>query len=835
MRSKAAISVWLLSCLFMFLTACGRDDLASRCTSDGDCSADRMCVAGQCLDPGDIDAGEDADAQITCTTNDDCPGAGACFEEQGACVSSECVFPQDNEFGHCEPRPCVGDQCEPWEQADACGCMARQCQDASECNGYGCVGGECAPCQSDGDCADGDSCAADGTCVEGTTCAGDRDCPANQMCNDGMCVDRPECLIDSDCGDQEICLNGACTYSPDCQQDSDCDPGFECVGGQCFESICRGPDDCADGQFCDAGECVDPPEAASCFVAGQNAVISRNQQFRLEAFAVDQDGNGIPASFQWDSTNPAVADISANGQYAVGQGGTGTTTITASITGTNVQCDGEVVLTGQADVSPGDLRVVVIDAETGAGVSGADVVLSNGSSTTTNASGVATLSDPQGVYHLSVFANDYNYITVRDLQAVDVRIPLSHKRGTGPVAGFTGEFDLSQISSTGDITLGLAGASIAGGLLDLDLQRLLGEPFMTHIEIPGMGGRDMPLPGGLVMYGQVFGFDLDFKRNYYANTSGGARIGWGLAGKVPANRLIQMFRGGGGGNAGDVLTMLLPLFNRFDHGSQPLNLVEMPRVQDANDLDGDGNTTEMVPDYDSFPQVDLTPSVNQNLVTDVDVSNFPQMSGGPASVAVLVGGTILDGPGFVPLGISATNDQDGDGVPDTRRLTMAPPHGSLSGGRLGVVALAFEPNQVGFQNGVQLPDEFSAALWNGQSVPTGIGLGTFPDASQGTIDDSTRTVSVTADAGPVFRVRLVGAERTWDVWSKGAPGTQGTFTHQIVVPAAGAGHTDLFASSEIFVDAIAAQVTMDDLVRATGIGLRDAGLVATSFSRTKLR
>jgi hypothetical protein len=641
-------------------------------------------------------------------------------------------------------------------------------------------------------------------------------------------------LLDGDCGDEESCLNGQCTFAPDCEADTDCREGFECVGGQCYETVCRGPEDCPADQFCDAGECVDPPSAASCFVAAQNGVISENQQYQLEAFAVDAEGNGLPANFEWTSSNPAVASIDAAGPNAVGEGGTGTTTITAEIADTGTACSGEVVLTGQEPVSTGNFRVVVTDAENGQAVSGAEVVLSNGATASTNASGVATLNAAQGQYDVSVFSDPHNYVTVRDVQATDVRISVSPRRGNGPVAGFTGEFDLSQVSSTGDVTLGLAGASIAGGLLNLDLERLLGEPFLTHLEIPGMGSQDIPLPGGLVMFGQVFGIDLDFKRTYYANTSGGARIGWGLAGKVPAQRLISLFQGGGGG-AGDVLTTLLPLFNRFDHATQPLNLVEQPRVQDTGDRDGDGDTTEMVPDYDAFPQVALGPHVRQNLVTDVDVSNFPTMSDGVAEVAVLVGGSVLSGPGYVPLGISATSDEDGDGRPDTRRLTMAPPHGSIAGGRFGVVALAFRSEDVGFQNGIELPDEFSASLWNGQSLPTSIGLGTFPDASTGSVDDATRTVSVTADAGPVFRVRLVSSERTWDVWSRGGPGVQGTFTHQITVPSVPSGRTDIFSSAEVFVDAIAAQVTMDDLVRATGIGLRDAGLAATNFSRTKIR
>lgn len=662
-------------------------------------------------------------------------------------------------------------------------------------------------------------------------CEQDRDCPADQSCVEEVCVDRPECLVDTDCGDEEICLAGSCTYSPECAVDADCVEGFECVGGQCFEEICRGPQDCAEGELCDGGECVVPPQTASCFVAAQTLSVSQGQQIALQAFALDSNGEGVAATFEWTSSNPSIATVAADNQHAVGAGGVGTTTLSAATTA-GIDCDGEVVLNGEEEVAVGDLRVRVYDEETGAGVAGAEVVISGQTGVTTDASGLAALDAPDGVYNLSVFAGDYNYITINGLSSNDVRVPLSKRAGSGPIGGFTGQFNLSEINTTGDVNLGLAGASIAGGLLDMNLQRLLGEPFVAQAEIPGLGGQELPLPGGLVVHGQVLGFDLDIKQTYYASASSGARLGWGLAGKVPAMRLINLVQGGG--DATDILTTLLPLFSRFDHANRPLNLSALERITDSQDINGNGDTSEMVPDYNAFPDVSLKPSVRQVLASEIDVSNFPQMSDSQASAAVLVGGTLLDGPGFVPLGISATADEDDDGRPDNRRLTMAPPYGSLTGGRYAVIAIAFEPNQVGFNNGISLPDEFSVSLWNGQSIPTNISLGTFPDASEVSLDTAGRTLSVEADAGPLFRVRMVGTERSWDVWSVGPDGTQGHFTHEISIPEASNGRVDFLQSGEVFVDAIATEITMDELVSATGIGLNQAGLVSTRFNRTKL-
>ncbi|MGM0557484.1 MAG: hypothetical protein ACQEVA_13960 [Myxococcota bacterium] len=825
----------------LLAVACGRNNLERSCVNDADCPGDRVCVANVCTNPDDVPDGgdtEDPDAdggETGCTSNEDCDGGGMCISlPNDGCAAFECVIPEGQSSGTCEETPC-DPNCGPGEVAEGCECIDVGCETSEDCGRLACVDGVCQPCTSDEDCPARRVCGEDGTCEEGVACEEDGDCPADKLCEGGTCVDRPECLLDTDCEEDEICLNGRCTFSPDCTSDADCGEGFECVGGQCFETRCRGPQDCEDGEICEAGECIvpDPTEIASCFVASKTLVVSQNQQVRLEAFAVDQDGEGVSVNFEWASDNPDVATIQ-NNQFAVGTGNPGTAIVTASVPSVGIDCEGQVELIGQEEVQPDQLRIAVFEGATGAPVSGAEVVLENGDSATTNSSGVAGLPKPQGAYTATVYDGRYNWVTIQNVQSDDIRIPVSKKSGTGPIAGFTGQFDTSRINTTGDITLGLAGASLTGGLIDLDLASLLGDPFVTSISIPGVGGQDIPLPGGLVAFGQVFGLQLDIKKTYYAKSNGGANLSWGLAGKVPAQRLIELFQGGG--EQVDALSVLLPLFNRFDHAIRPLNLQDRPRVTDTQDIDGDGDTSEQVPDYDSFPMVDLRPSVQQNLVTDVDVSNFPIMSNGEASIAVLVGGTYLDQPGLVPLGISATNDEDGDGKPDARRLSVAPPHSSATGGRFVVMALAFRPDEVGFGgNGVELPEEFSASLWNGQRLASSISLGTFPDVSTGSVDSGAREVTVQADAGPLYRVQLVGQERTWEVWSLGTAGQAGSFSHTISVPQVAGGRTDLLTNGEVLVDSISTSVTLDDLVRATGLGLRDAGLVSSSFNRTRLR
>mgnify|MGYP006194562863 CR=1 FL=1 len=292
----------------------------------------------------------------------------------------------------------------------------------------------------------------------------------------------------------------------------------------------------------------------------------------------------------------------------------------------------------------------------------------------------------------------------------------------------------------------------------------------------------------------------------------------------------------GTGDVSMTLAQLLPLFNRFDHGAFPVVMTELPRVVDTIDIDNDGDTSELLPDYHAFPVINLRPATRQNLVTDVGVSNFPLLDGDRTSLAILVGGVVLPSPGFIPTGISATSDEDGDGRPDLRRLAIAPAYGSLVGGRYAIVAITFDSDDGGAgPDGFTLPEEFSVALWNGQNYPTALSLGTFPDQSQASVAAAQRRVSVSATAGPMYRVRMVGDDRSWDVWSLGAPGAGGLYSHAVTVPAAPINETDLFIGGDILVDAIQTNVNVDDLVGVAGVGLTNAGLVSTAYNRTAVR
>lgn len=824
-------SIFFLFVLAIALAACGRDDVTNQqpdaCESNDDCAATETCESGACVEvlnnvlPNDCTTDGCAEGEACDPATLECVDATCQPTEEGGCAQVSC-----NDEG-CMPLPCdIG--CKDFEEQVGCDCEPVGCTTDAECGDFFCEDGTCRGC-TDADCAVGDFCDTDGVCKLDTRCGSDADCAAREACVEGRCEARDECVLDRDCDGGELCLGGQCTLAPECSAQVPCPEGFECVGDTCFESICRGPDDCGNGEICEAGECVEPAVAASCVVASASQTIVEGQSILLDAFAYDSNGNSISAPIVWASSDSAVASIV--GSTALGGASGGSTTITATLgTGDPIACMGDLTLTNPGPAPMNNFRATVFDADSGAPVQGAEVLV-DGQTATTDAAGVATLPLPTGAFDVTVASNDHNWVSLVGINSTDIRVPLTVKQGTGPVAGFSGEFDESMINSSGDVTLGLAGASLTGGLLDVNLTRLLGDSFVRRLNIPGIVDTDIPLPGGVVVYGGAFGFQIDLKEEYYATAPGGGRIAWGLAGNVPIRDLIGLFMGGGGGT-GDVLSLILPLFNRFDHGSKASVLAARPRVTDTADFDGDLDTTEQLPDYANFPNVELQPSVRQTLVSDVAISRFPTLSSGTADAAVLVGGAVQGNVGFIPLGISATNDEDGDGFPDSRRLTVAPPYGSITGGRFAVLAIAFGDGGGAGPGGFDLPDELSVALWNGQSLPAGLSLGTFPDASTITLDRMTRSVGVTADAGPLYRVRIVGADRTWDVWSTGPAGQMGTFNHSIAIPAAPGMQTDYLTSGDVLVDAIQTNVSLDQLVRANGVGLTNAGLVSTAFNRT---
>jgi hypothetical protein len=118
--------------------------------------------------------------------------------------------------------------------------------------------GEPWPCESDTDCANGNSCAFSNTlgrlaCVE---CASRSDCGQLQACLDNACVD-------VECHPEEVhCAPYACSPDfrcrTDCSSDGHCAEGFACNARECIPDECiEGPNTATcNGYLCVAGRCL---------------------------------------------------------------------------------------------------------------------------------------------------------------------------------------------------------------------------------------------------------------------------------------------------------------------------------------------------------------------------------------------------------------------------------------------------------------------------------------------------------------------------------------------------------------------------------------------------
>ncbi len=804
------------------LSGCGRTAMEVSCSDDEDCGEDERCASGSCVsDESNMGSGEESDL---CESDLDC-GDGQCREGDEGCIGDVC----DLESGQCLEGACEPD-CAEDEEQQGCACVPPQCSSNVDCFVHICDGGSCRPCLSDAECTlEGATACRDGMCSAAAECVDDGDCPPSQQCGDDQrCEERPECTFDDDCAEDESCIAGSCTFTPACSDDDDCSELAECVGGQCQTRMCRGSDDCDEGEICDAGDCVDPPVVLTCEVVTSSQSVVANESVNLQAFAYDQWGNAVSADFQWSSSNPASVEI--DGSSAVGTSEPGSAEVTAVPTGGDpVACQGSATIENLGLSTPDELRVRVQHMETGDPIDAAEVHVGDQVGVS-DINGVVDLTMPDDAYDISVFHDDYNFLSILDVTAGDIVIPLLPQSGAGPVAGFTGEFNTSAITTSGDIELGLAGASLAGDLLDVNLERLLGDSFVTDIDVPVMGEVEVPLPGGVTASGSFLGTAIDGKDRYYAQSAEGPRLAWGIAGEIPLGALLGVVSDPPE-DIGSAIGQFLPLFSRFDHGQQSKVFEALPRVQDTQDINNNGNTQEWLPDYDSFPEQNLLPSVRQQLTTEVAISSLPQIGGEQAEVAVLLGGVLVEDIGLVPLGISAVYDEDGDGQPGSETLYMAPPYGPAAGERYVVLALSFGVGPGG------LAEEISVSMWNGQQLGTTTSLGTFPDGSTGGVDEGQRTVEIDeATAGPIFRVRHVGFERSWDVWAQGPEGVSGEFGHDVMVPDVPAPWPDLFEmGGRITVDAIRSSVELDDLVSSSGVGLHRAGLVTTNFNRSIFR
>ena len=454
-----------------------------------------------------------------------------------------------------------------------------------------------------------------------------------------------------------------------------------------------------------------------------------------------------------------------SGDGVVTGAGTGVTTITAAA-GNSTRCTATV--TTFPPIAAGQLRVVVIDADTKLPIQSAIVVVDGTElSSTTDLQGQVTAAVGSGPHDVHVFATAHDYVSILYTMNTDLLVPLSR---WAPLVsrpyfqGTMGAADFANLSAQGEsLHVAFFGSSIPGSPLDISVPTLLG-PLSPVTN----------LPSGLVIgIGQNM-----FTDQYKIYAPAGKRALWGFGGNLSLTALVgaPLLVGNVGNIDLQVLSQLLPLVNKLQAGA----------VSDVEVNSASSPTAASVP-LNTLLRLRVTPTMPR----------LPLQDGKYLGGAVVIGGA-LDYPlGFVPLGITAglsqnlrgkttgklldpTCDTSGGSDPcATGKLPMrlAPQGNGLEGSSWAFLSLAsnnlneFSDSSLGLSALVKTAAEihYVAPGAAGTTIDfTARGYMNLPGAGSVKLTKAKRSFTVSADADAstkMYRFRLSNhAHLNWYVW-----------------------------------------------------------------------
>lgn len=848
------------------------------CTQDSDCGEKQLCQNSVCVDVACIDhthclpeqycddnnncVNDECSTDADCSMGDECAPEGFCREKQAqtCTMHADC---EDNELcidGTCQIAPsctedpncpagtvCESGRCaEPCSEQNPCedqvretcvdGHCLRRCFNDDGCSVVGeicennvCVEGEC---MTDADCTGTQVRCKGYRCETYTTCTTDADCEANYECLDNICEELPTCSIDADCAQDCqavacICKDGHCHETAACATEADCGAEEDCIGGICVPHLCRGPDDCQPTEICVDGACVtggNPGMVYEVIILTPGGPVREGQQIQLEAVALAQNGDEVPGiGFDWDSSQTNRAAVDAAG-VLTGGSEAGDTDVTATAQGTAPPVVSlPVTFTNVLDPANNTVRVTVVNDFDRSPVAGATVVLDDGTNQetgTTDAAGAVELSDPHGIADIHVFSDDHDYVSILGTLSTDLLVPLPGRSNMTKAGGFSGEM---TFVGEGSVSMGLAGTSIAGQLVDMNFSRLVGEMFVVTVSTP-MGSTEIPLPAQMVMSASFQGMDFPIKETYYVLGKRGLRTAWSMGGFIDMSVLMDLMQGG---NYDDMIMELLPYFSVFKHGLVPVfDVFPQDLVVDANDLDGDQDTTEMRPDWGgALPDLDMEPARSQDVYLNVAAPNTPTHGGTAVTSVIYVAGG-LSSLGFTPLGLTSSSAVNS--VVDPMTMKMAAAYGGLELGQYAVLVMAVPP---AVNN--ELPTDGAMVLYVGENLPTNVsfdyGFLAFPEDA--TFTAANRELTATAVAGAsMYRSTIQATEGRWIVYLSGS----GTITYTL--PAVPGGMDDLATGDVVTLDPISLSggLTFEDVVSFNGEDLDALNSLSLAFTHHQL-
>ncbi len=582
-------------------------------------------------------------------------------------------------------------------------------------------------CDNKDECSEGLLKCTDGKCRE---CCQDEDCDSGEICNldlDGKCESEPcregdDCSLDSSCCAENLsCDIFSATCMTDCQTDADClarteipfNQDLKCSNGICDFEHCRTDDDCPGGSVCYQADCVTPRydclELDHCRIVPGYATTHEGTTVQLFASAYLKSGALAPGmAFEWSSNATDVVQVDDNGLVT---GGTlaGSADVAAKTVGCPTSCQSAVV---NQRVNSFGTRVMVEEELEGYPIEGAAVVV-GAQTATTDEFGVATFSDELSIANpqdITVSKKDFNYVTLRQVTRDDVIVFLgklydqdfSQVPPVEVAGGITGEFDPVMIpcdqSVNCDFVMGLAGLSIPGNLLNLNVDSIMGRLVDMEMRINGTI-ESIPMPGDMIMYPHD-GFE-----EFRAVGVPEIRSAWGMATRyISAEDLVDMYSAVISSDEVDIgklyETVISMLDSSYTAVVPDVEIMPIPKVVDAQDIDQDGDTTELVPDYDNFLTLNIVPRLPMQQTMTLVAPDFPEKPGGGwyYDAIFVIAGVIVRGDGMIPLGLAfvqdsqSPDDQPNGKIEDNIEIMASDIAGQIPEGQLDRVIVALALN-----------------------------------------------------------------------------------------------------------------------------------------------
>ncbi len=609
------------------------------CDFDLQCGA-RICVGGQCAD-GQLCLNDNGCADQLCIGN---LCRDPCFSDAD-CAAGDVV----GGFGL---QTCVAGRCEQRCLGDFTCLTGGICQDGA------CLDPECA---EDADCDDDTLFCDAGRCANFTACVEDDDCfDANLFCDIAAtpvrCAEREGCRADSECGLGALCLDRHCRPAESCFVDDDCaDVDDECIGTRCVSKpACRADVDCGNGRICSDLRCIDAATAgtaafvvvADAFGAcpAQNApasctrVVFVGEELALQAQGFDVVGAAVAGAVRANPIGAVTIVSSLDNLTRVSADAAGLASLEFANTTVNL-----IIHDTTAPLS------VVVTEEDGNPVTDVDVDAA-GVVGTTDAGGLVTF-DPRppaaagGALVVARFGNRTTIVPLDDV-ATTLRVVLP-PTPTPDVAAAVRVTVTSTGDEVGPVGIGFVLPAL-NDAKDVSLLSIFGEVTQSQVELPVVGALPIALSSAMTLSATVplVGDQIIRAQAEVAVAAGPAFVTAWEDRREQADLVAFALAGDPVGTALD----FAETSETMDSAIIAAGVVEATAlVSDQGDRDGDGDTTELVPDFDNAAEIDARPAGPPRERTSI-IAAPPEGSNERAFVVVgfaLPGRFLIAGTGVV--------------------------------------------------------------------------------------------------------------------------------------------------------------------------------------------